>query len=165
MEGIPVFLFIMIGRITDMYFGINGTIFSTSKKYKYDLVFTFSLLIIVYSLNYWLIPIYGITGAAISTGFAFLFYNVGRLLFVYFSYNLHPFTISQMKVIALFALNVLLFEFMPDIFNHRLLDILFNSALFSVTFILVIFALNLEPEIKNYTQKGLSFLRTKLTKK
>jgi O-antigen/teichoic acid export membrane protein len=164
MQGIPVFLFIMIGRITDMYFGINGTIFTTSKKYKYDLVFTLFLLVIVYSLNYWLIPIYGITGAAISTGLAFVIYNAGRLLFVYFSYNLHPFTISQMKVIALFALNVVLFEFMPTIFNHRLLDVVFNSTLFSATFILVIFALNLEPEIKNYTKKGIQFLNSKLRK-
>lgn len=165
MAGIPVFLFIMIGRIVDMYFGINGTIFTTSKKYKYDLVFTVALLIIVYSMNYWLIPIYGITGAAISTGFAFVFYNVGRLLFVYFSYDLHPFTKSQMKVILLFAMNMVLYHFLPPVFNQWLLDILFNSALLSITFILVIYVLNLEPEIKSYLQKGLVFVKGKIVKK
>lgn len=164
MEGIPVFLFIMIGRITDMYFGINGTIFTTSKKFKFDLVFTFFLLAIVYVLNYWLIPIYGIAGAAISTGLAFVFYNFGRLLFVYFAYNLHPFTRSQMKVIALFAVNVALYEWIPVLFNHRLLDVFVNSAMFTTTFILVIFALNLEPEIKGYIQKGLIFVRSKFSK-
>ena len=165
MEGIPVFLFIMIGRIVDMYFGINGTIFTTSKKYRYDLLFTLALLIIVYSLNYWLIPIYGITGAAISTGLAFVIYNLGRLLFVYFAYNLHPFTKGQMKVIILFALNVVLFAYLPAVFGHWILDILFNSALLTITFILVIFALNLEPEIKGYMNKGFGFLKDKLNRK
>ncbi|MDD2983865.1 MAG: polysaccharide biosynthesis C-terminal domain-containing protein [Crocinitomicaceae bacterium] len=165
MEGIPVFLFIMIGRITDMYFGINGNIFITSKKYRYDLLFTLALLVIVYSLNYWLIPIYGITGAAISTGLAYVFYNFGRLAFIYFAYDLHPFTKSQMKVLVLFALNVVLFELMPTVFSHKFLEIIFNSALFSATFILVIYALNLEPEIKNYIKKGLSFVQAKVFKK
>ena len=47
-SGIYVFLFLMIGKVIDMYFGLNGTIFFTSKKYKYDIIFTLSLIIIVY---------------------------------------------------------------------------------------------------------------------
>ena len=34
--GIPVFLMLMIGRIVDMYMGLNGTILVTSKKYRYE---------------------------------------------------------------------------------------------------------------------------------
>lgn len=164
MAGIPVFLFLMIGKITDMYLGINGTIFTTSKKYKYDLIFTFVLMAIVYFLNLWLIPVYGIAGAAISTGIAFVVYNVGRLLFVYFAYGLHPFTRNQMKIIVLFAANVLLFECIPVLPVHPFLSLFLKSILFFITFPLVIYVLNLEPEIKNYVHKGFTFLNNKVKK-
>ena len=68
--GIWVFFFLMIGRLTDMYFGLNGAIFTTSKKYKYDMIFTLFLIGTVYGLNLLFIPAYGISGAAISTSIA-----------------------------------------------------------------------------------------------
>jgi O-antigen/teichoic acid export membrane protein len=77
----------------------RSTLHLTSKKYKYDLVFTFILLILVFILNVLLIPIYGIIGAAISTGFALIVYNLGRMLFVYFVYDIHPFKWNQLKII------------------------------------------------------------------
>jgi O-antigen/teichoic acid export membrane protein len=54
--GIPVFLILMIGRILDMYMGLNGTILVTSRKYKYDIIFTGSLILLVYALNLFFYP-------------------------------------------------------------------------------------------------------------
>ena len=105
-DGIWVFFFLMMGRLLDMFFGLNGSIFATSKKYKYDLAFTIVLILSVFALNLYLIPIYGIIGAAISTGCALVFYNLGRLLFVYFVFKLNPFSLRQLPII-LIALGVL----------------------------------------------------------
>ena len=74
--GIPVFLMLMIGRIVDMYMGLNGTILVTSKKYRYDIIFTGSLILLVYALNVIYIPIWGITGAALSTTIAYFMENL-----------------------------------------------------------------------------------------
>ena len=104
-DGIWVFFFLMMGRLLDMFFGLNGSIFATSKKYKYDLAFTTVLILSVFALNLYLIPIYGIIGATISTGCA-LVYNLGRLLFVYFVFKLNPFSLRQLPII-LIALGVL----------------------------------------------------------
>jgi O-antigen/teichoic acid export membrane protein len=54
-SGITVFLLLMIGRIFDMYMGLNGTILVASKKYRYDVLFTGSLILIVTGLNLWFI--------------------------------------------------------------------------------------------------------------
>ena len=82
--GIWVFFFLMMGRLMDMFFGLNGSIFNTSKKYKYDVVFTLFLIFAVYYLNTIMIPLWGMSGAAISTALAFFVYNIGRMIFVYF---------------------------------------------------------------------------------
>jgi O-antigen/teichoic acid export membrane protein len=162
--GIWVFFFLMIGRILDMYFGLNGWIFITSKKYKYDIIFTIILLVLVFVLNYLLIPIYGVVGAAISTGFALVMYNLGRLLFVYFAYKIHPFNWNQMKVILIFGFIFSLTEIVPVIFQNRLLEISINTLFVTISFLGLIYSLNLEPEINNYIKTGKSFLLSKIKK-
>lgn len=150
--GIPVFLFLMIGRLTDMYLGLNGSIFVMSKKYAYDLIFTFVLIVLVYVLNLIFIPKIGMSGAALSTMIALIVYNASRAYFVWKHYRLHPFTKRQMYVIALFLLNVLLFEFLPHLSN-RFVDVLVRSALMTVSFPLLIFIFKMEPELNNYWLK------------
>jgi O-antigen/teichoic acid export membrane protein len=106
--GIWVFLFLMAGRLVDMYGGLNGSIFTTSKKYKYDIWFTLLLITIVFGLNVLLLPRFGIAGAAISTSIALIAYNLIRIAFVYQAFKIHPFVRNQSMVImlALFALGL-----------------------------------------------------------
>ncbi len=150
--GISVFLFIMIGRLADMYLGLNGTIFTMSKKYAFDLIFTFVLIAIVYFLNVLFIPIMGMTGAALGTMIALLVYNIGRAYFVWHQYKLHPFTKSQFVVLAIFAVNILLYEFIPHLGN-RWIDILVRSLCFTVTYPFILIIFKVESEINNYLMK------------
>ena len=160
-EGIWVFFFLMMGRLLDMFFGLNGSIFATSKKYKYDLIFTVILILSVYALNLYLIPIYGITGAAISTGSALVFYNTGRLLFVYFAFNLNPFTIRQVPIIVI-ALGVLyLGNIFSGLFENGIIQMSFQIVLVLSLFFTPIFVFNLEPESKAYIKNGLNYLKGK----
>lgn len=150
--GIPVFLFIMIGRLTDMYMGINGTIFSMSKKYAYDLIFTFTLVILVYVLNLLLIPKMGMAGAALGTMLSLIVYNVGRAAFVWFQYKLHPFTKSQMLVLVIFTVNLVAYEFLPHLSNNWL-DIIVRSGLLSISYVGVLLVFKVEKEINAYLNK------------
>ena len=84
--GIWVFLFLMSGRLVDMYMGINSTILLTSKKYKVDIIFTVILLIQAFVLNSLLIPKYGIIGAAIATMAAVAVYNLLRMYYFWYEY-------------------------------------------------------------------------------
>jgi O-antigen/teichoic acid export membrane protein len=150
--GIPVFLYIMVGRLLDMYLGLNGAIFVSSKKYAYDLIFTFLLVIIVYVLNTILIPVMGMSGAALGTMIALVVYNLGRAYFVWAAYKLLPFAKSQLLVLILFALNCAVFELIPHLSN-RWLDILLRSILFTMTYPFIIYVFKIEKEINNYLDK------------
>lgn len=157
-DGIPVFLFLMIGRILDMYFGLNGIIFITSKKYRYDLIFTAFLIISVFLLNLWLIPVYGMAGAAISTAVALVVYNIGRVMFIYFAYNMHPFEWNQLKVIALFFCLISLFQWGVPPVSNLFLGIGINSLAFSLAFLLPIFYWKWNTDLNNYIEKGWFFI-------
>jgi O-antigen/teichoic acid export membrane protein len=147
----------MLGRIIDMYFGLNGVIFSTSKKYKTDLIFTFFLIISVYVANLWLIPIYGIIGAAISTSGAYLVYNILRGGFIYYAYKLHPFKWVQLRLLLL-GLVVFIVFWALDVSNVTFLvlqpftQIIIKELLLFVVFVIPIWKWNLEPETVGYFQ-------------
>jgi O-antigen/teichoic acid export membrane protein len=161
-EGIWVFFFLMMGRLLDMYFGLNGHIFTSSKKYRYDLIFTLSLIGIVYFLNLYLIPIYGIIGAAISTSIALVLYNLGRLLFVYFAFSIHPFTWKQSLIIVLGVFCIIIVLSIP---MHDLgiwFQFIVRTITSSFIFFGTILAFNLEPEIKSYVRKGLGYISSSL---
>ena len=150
--GIYVFLFLMLGRTFDMFSGLNGIILITSKKYKKDNIFTFILIFLVFFLNYWLIPAYGIVGAAISTGIALVFYNLFRLIYVWKIYNLHPFEKEQFKVVLLFCVLLLMSHLTSNInINiNKYLFIILNSIVYSFLYLGVIIRFKFNIEINNY---------------
>jgi len=150
LPGIWVFFFIMIGKMIDMFFGLNGFILLTSKKFKFDNLFTLILLLLVFSLNCWLIPIYGIIGAAISTSLAIVIYNLLRLAFVYFIYKIHPFEKDQFKIIFLFSLILSLFWLFPDLNIDRLIQIPLKVISITVLFFGIIILLKWNIELNKY---------------
>lgn len=151
--GIPVFLILMIGRLVDMYCGINGAIFITSKKYKYDLIFTVVLLVSVVGLNFLFIPLYGMYGAALSTTIAYILYNLARLIFVFSVYGLHPFKKGQLYIIVVFLLSFLIMEQMPVFFGNELVSMVLKGMLVLITFIVPVYLLKLDVDVVGYLDK------------
>jgi len=172
-SGIYVLLFLMVGRMVDMYCGLNGTIFATSRKYKFDLVFTLFLCVGIFLLNMYLIPIYGINGAAFSTGFIYVFYNFARSFYIYKVYGLHPFRWSQFKLIGLFVLNLLVLELVSSYFlkGHHFsplengLIILLKWMVIFVAFVLPVVLLKLENESASFFHKSVLFVKNNYRKK
>lgn len=151
--GIYVFLCIMIGRISDMYGGLNSAILITSKKYKSDLIFTGILVVLVIYLNYTLIPIYGVLGAAVSTSVAFIVYNVLRVLFVWWHYKLHPFSIGNLYVFIVFGGVIFLFEIFSFGPLNVFVSILLKGAVFTGLFLGTIYVFKIEPNFVRFVDK------------
>jgi O-antigen/teichoic acid export membrane protein len=163
--GIWVFFFLMMGRLLDMFFGINGAIFSTSKKFKYDIVFTLSLIGIVYFLNVWFIPIWGIAGAAISTAIALIVYNVGRIVFVWKIFKIHPFIPNQFIIIGLGILTIFVGMWIGAYFENLWIRLLVTGGITLGLYIFPIYFYNLEPDTKNFITNGMKFLSKKNSNK
>ena len=160
--GINIFLFLMISRVSDMYMGLNGVIMVTSKKYRYDIIFTSTLLVVVVILNQLLIPVMGVSGAALATAVGVFGYNIARVIFVWVHFKIHPFKKSQFLVIAMFALVLAGFEYLPLELGNIWLNMMIRSVLVVVVFCVPIYVFKLEPEIVNYVDKILGALKGKL---
>lgn len=160
--GIWVFFYLMIGRLLDMYFSLNGTIFGLSKKYKFDLIFTFFLVFAVFFLNLLLIPKWGIVGAAISTMTSVVLYNFGRLIFVQKAFKINPFTKGQMGVLALgvltFGIGVVVNSFLPS----GWVSFFVNTFMIGLVFIAPIYIFKLDSETVNFVNNGSRFLLEKI---
>lgn len=159
--GIWVFLFLMTGRLFDMYMGVNSVILLTSKKYQVDIIFTTVLLGLVFGLNYWLIPIYGIIGAAISTMTAVIVYNSLRMIYVWKQFGMHPFQKMQFAVLGLFAVVITLFELAKIDLDMVFVNIAVKTVLVMLLFPLMIYLFKLNKPTVDYVDKILKTLKIK----
>ncbi len=147
-EGTTLLFFLMTGKIIDMYFGLNGFLLVTSKKYRWDLVFTTSLLLITFFLNLYFIPKYGLNGAAIATSIALILYNFGRVVVVYLFFKLLPFHKRQLGIFIILSVSFLIAYFLPlDILNTILASII-RLIVFGFGVLLLIFKTSFIDEVK-----------------
>lgn len=142
-----LFGIIMIGKIVEMFFGLNGYILVTSKKYKLDIVFTFFLLISSTILNYFFILKYSIFGAAIATSITYILYNIFRSLAIYKFYKFSPFEIRQLYIFLILTISfVLLLEI--NLFNNKLSNSILQLIIFGLINLIIVFKSNLTYEIR-----------------
>lgn len=163
-EGIWVFFFLMIGRIFDMFAGLNGAIFVTSKKYKYEVFFTFFLIVSVFVLNLLFIPWWGIPGAAISTAMAMILYNVARLFFVWYMYKIHPFKTRHFVMISLAIATLFIGMYAGQFIANPWTQFLIEIGIGMITFIFPIYLFKLEPDSIDYAHKWARKINSKFKK-
>ena len=97
-----VVFYIGLAQLVNMSCGVNGAIIVNSKYFKYDLYTNLILLLITVILNFILIPIFGINGAAMATAFSIVFFNLIRLIIIYNKLQIQPFT--KKTLITIFIL-------------------------------------------------------------
>jgi O-antigen/teichoic acid export membrane protein len=148
-----IFFFLILGKLIDMYCGLNGSILVTSKKYKYDVYFTLLLIGVVFVLNLILIPIYGANGAAISTLVALFLYNAIRLFFVAYHFKMLPFTKNQLPVILLGMLTLVIGSFTIHLSDIPIFQLIIQTSLVTILFLVPLYFLKLENETVGFIKK------------
>jgi O-antigen/teichoic acid export membrane protein len=160
-EGKNVILFISAGYLVDMGTGINNIIILTSKDYRYDSFFMFVVVVITILANYFLIPIYGITGSAIATAITIAAYNILRWLFLRVRYQLQPYDTNTLKLLLIAVVSFLPGYFIPEM-KQLVLDIAVRSTIVGGLFILLVLKTEATPEMNNKIRKNLKRFGIKL---
>jgi O-antigen/teichoic acid export membrane protein len=152
-QGMWVVFFIGLGKIFDMSTGINQEIVGTSKYYKIDLAIYPVLGLVAIGANMFLIPIYGMTGAAIATALSVFLFNTVRFLFLLIVMKIQPFSFGTIKALFVFAIAFVINYFLPHIQNHFILDSLYRSIIIGSVFVILILTLKVSEDITLLTQK------------
>jgi O-antigen/teichoic acid export membrane protein len=132
-QGTIVVVLIGVGYLIDITGGLNTNILATSRKYTVELYFNGLFVAAIVATNYYLIPAYGLTGAAVASMLSYLFINLVRSVYLIVVFGMQPFTwwylYSGVLIGGLiWAWNLFV---TPLIDWHVLVDIVVNSVLFA----------------------------------
>lgn len=113
--GKYVVLFIGLSRLLDMANGINSEIILNSPYYRFNLGSILFLGLISFTTNYFMIPLYGLVGAAAGSTLSILLFNVLKGGFIWHKMKAHPFEKRSVYVVTLlsctYGVNLLLPSF------------------------------------------------------
>lgn len=148
--GKMVVIIICLGKLFDLATGLNGTILALSKHYIYDTYIMVGLIFITVSLNYFLIPIYGMNGAAFALAIATVYYNLARYLVVLFKLGMQPFSFDLLKIIIVSCIIGLIIKYLPSIGGNKLMttiDMGYRSVILTLLYGGIIYWSNISPEL------------------
>ncbi len=157
-SGKFVVLIIGLGKLFDMSMGINSNIIQHSEYYRFNF-YTMSLMgIIGIATNIILIPVLGITGAAIASLITIALANIIKGIFLSYRFHLQPFNLNFMKAIIISLLSSGLAYALPTL-PFPLLDIVYRSIIVIVAFGTVVFLTNVSKDSSQLIQLMLKKLK------
>lgn len=144
--GYVIVFIIGFARVYDALLGNNNAIMYNSDFYRALLLMGVALAILTILLNLWLIPKYGLDGAAIASFMAFFIYNSIKLGFVKWKFGIQPITKETFKVIFLLLALSTVFYFVSFPF-HPVLNIALKSFLILLCYILVLYHFKISSDV------------------
>lgn len=152
--GVPVVMLIAVVKYSESLLGSNNAILYNSDLYRVTLWLGLLLAVTAILLNMWLIPVYGLMGAAISTCIAYVMYAFAKAYYVYHKLHIHPWTAQTTQSVALILIFIAIFYFWD--FNwHPVLNIALKSMFLTVAYIWIVRILKLSEEINALLKKYL----------
>lgn len=154
--GETVVVIMCASAFFNMMTGLNNSIIFYSKYYRAGSFLVLGMVLLSFVLNYYLIPLYGITGAAIATASTFSFYNVMKYLIIWAGFRLQPLGAYTLFVLGIIALVFGVNYFIPEMEN-RYAEILLRSVVATGIYLPLIWFSGIVPELKKLADR----LRTK----
>lgn len=160
-QGKLVVFFLGLSKVFDALTSVNSSILRYSDKFRFDLYFMLILAVVNTSLNIFLIPKYGITGAALATAISIMSYNILKLLFIYKQFKMQPFTINTVKILVIgvvtYGIGLLI-----SLDFHGLINIFIRSAIVGLSMLFVVFRLNISEDFNGIVRNVLKRVGVKL---
>ncbi len=149
-----VVIIIGAGYLFQLICGLTTGIILNSKQYRYNFLFTSLLIITAIVLNYLLIPIYGITGAAIGTAGAIVFYNLLKVIFIRIRFSMQPLQWNMLPVLLIGAVTLWV-TFQIPLIGNLYLDILIRSLIVTVLFMIPIWWLDISENVNQLVEESI----------
>ena len=158
-QGFLVVFLIGCTKVYDAMLGNINAILYNSDDYKVLLFMGVIVAIIAVLLNLWLIPIYGLFGAAYASFISLIIYNTIKLFFVKMRFGIVPFTPELAKVFILLCGLGLGFCFVSLPF-HPIVNIVLKSSFVTPVFIWFLYTFKWSDDVYNILSKYLKKIKT-----
>jgi O-antigen/teichoic acid export membrane protein len=147
-----VVLIIGAGKLVDMLFGPSSEIIVYSKYYSFNILLIVLLAGVIVTANNYLIPAYGINGAAAAAALAMIVFNGVKFVFIWIKLGIQPFSFQFTKVLSIGAVAWTASMLLPPI-EPVWLDMMVRSALITVIFSAFVLGLKISPEANAVVRK------------
>jgi O-antigen/teichoic acid export membrane protein len=152
--GKMVVFWIAMTKLVDMATSVNSHIIGYSKYFRVNFYITMILAILNISFNLWLIPILGITGAALATFLSIAISNTLRFIYVWFRWGMQPFSYKHIIVMGISLISFTLASWIPLAELHPLFNIIIRSVAIVGISVPVILYLRLSEDINDLVNKA-----------
>ena len=150
-------LILGLGKLCMLLQGNSSAILIFSHRYYLSLIINAGCLFAGVMLNNYMIPLYGIDGAAAATAFVWLLGALITGVIIWFMYRLNPYNSKVFIMAALFALLLMFISFV-QITGIFWLDLLLKNLIVISTLVFVLLKFRLSEDIESMGRKLLSKL-------
>lgn len=125
----------MVNLVT-MTFGIHSAILTTSKEYRFQMIFVIALGILTFLTNLLFIPKFGINGAAFASFISSLIINIIRFFYLYNKYKIQPYNYQFIIIFIIALVSYLISLVLPDL-NNLFIDLPIRSIIITACFLIL----------------------------
>ncbi len=151
LTGIDAFFFLGCAKMINGLFGLNLITLNYSRYYYMVFFTTLILGVSNVLLNYWLIPKYGMTGAAIASMIALVSSNLIVFAFNWIKFGIQPFDYKVLKVLLIIVLAA--FVSIRVELSIPFVNMMIRTTLFLLLSFPLIYYLKLVPDVNVYVEK------------
>ncbi|KQC29232.1 lipopolysaccharide biosynthesis protein [Flagellimonas eckloniae] len=153
-DGFPIIFLIGLAKVFDSLLGNNNSILYNSQYYKTVLVFGICLALLTILLNFFLIPQFGLEGAALASFISIFIFNLAKLVFVKLKFGFLPFSKATIKVLVTLILVSVLFHLLQFSF-HPIINIVLKSIFIVVMYLGILYRFEISEDITGVLSKWL----------
>ncbi|MHA7138177.1 flippase [Rossellomorea arthrocnemi] len=152
--GYMALIFMAAGQVVNAAVGSVGYMNTMTGRPQVELYTNILTLLVNFILNLYLIPIYGINGAAFASFIAVSSTNLIRLAIMHKNLKFHPFTIDYLKIFIAGVSSWVLTLMLKKVINiHFLFELTLTTILFLITFSGIYWMVGLNNEDKRLLLK------------
>jgi len=159
--GKYVIFFIGLANLTDMIIGSGGLIIGLSKYYKYQTYFIFILAIFIITTNLILIPLLGITGAALASFLSKLLFNITRYVFIRIKFGLQPYNLKFLWTFLIAVISYFSVKIIP-VFSNLIFDLTFRSIFILILFSGILLVFHISEEANDLFHNMITIFKRKI---
>jgi O-antigen/teichoic acid export membrane protein len=133
--GTATIIVLALSKLIHLSTGINSGIIATSKDYAMNLVFNVMSAFGLWGFMYFLIPMYGIMGAAMAMLYVALLQNTAKVVFLQTKYELQPYNRSYFVVILIGLFTYLVIGLIPEFWTNPIIGLGVKASLTTALFL------------------------------
>lgn len=149
--GKTVFLLLGLYNVFELGTGSNSVLIGTSPAWRFEFYAGVILLALSIPLNIYMARHEGMDGVALATAGTLVLYNMCRLIFIKYRFNMWPFSMKTVYALLLVTGSYLLTWFLLRN-THGITGILLRSTLFSGLFFAGVFYGQLTPDLPQFIE-------------